>query len=382
MSCLQKFFTVPRKDEILLLFSGGQDSTGLTFLLLLKSSKKEFLLVHINEFVQVDNYEIFTHIYLAGLYLQLPIIFTIFPKNFLLSNEMKLREKRYNAGKRISNFYQIANLFTAHTKTDLIETYLLNFYRGTFLNSVTNVLTNKILLNKTYHTTLKKNLFHLYPLKSESNFFFYRKLRRTAKSKLFVKVRKYEKKTRNFHYLSLYKKNISVLKRPLKDLKRKTIQKLNHNIKSPIYYDQTNKLLDYNRNRIRYHLIGYIAKFLNSDFENSLNLSLKNFNVETQVRGEVERLIKQSVLLNRFDVRFLILDKKNFQLLSRRNSNFLGSLNISSLTNLLIKTILSESQFSNYLLVSSDSIYYVSTTLIKIEIVNWVTWDSNPELIG
>ena len=115
---------------ILIAISGGQDSACL--LLIILQLKKQFELqiglIYCNHLWKTANLSQLIHILKFSYILSQPLYFsTYFTKVF---NETKSRNRRYKVLARVAEFYSYSTILTGHTKTDYLETVLLNLFRG------------------------------------------------------------------------------------------------------------------------------------------------------------------------------------------------------------------------------------------------------------
>ena len=134
--------------NILISFSGGQDSICLMvlFLQLARQFDLYFGLVYCNHLWTLNSLYKFPHI--------LKIIFNISKNSFFaIATKKKFNEKnsriwRYFTLYRISQFYSYKVVATGHTRTDQVETLLLNLFRSAGKNGVKVFLTNEFIMNK------------------------------------------------------------------------------------------------------------------------------------------------------------------------------------------------------------------------------------------
>nr|YP_009105295.1 hypothetical chloroplast RF62 [Pedinomonas tuberculata]AIT93949.1 hypothetical chloroplast RF62 [Pedinomonas tuberculata] len=243
-----------------LLFSGGQDSSMLIFLYLIKKTHEESLFLTISHESQVDSFFLFSHSFFFTVFFQNSFSFNFlnFNKNsfFFKKTEKNLRRKRYQISVRNNIFYKTFDIATAHTKTDFLETLLLNVLRGTGVKGLSLDFKHLLLISKDYHRFL---IF--------LNF---------INSLILFKTTYKFKRKKNYHIsINLLKKKKVI--RPLILNSRITFLRMSKKIRLALFIDRTNSVLEIKRNRIRRHLIFYIQFFFNSNFENLFFHSSKIF---------------------------------------------------------------------------------------------------------
>nr|WEM32124.1 hypothetical chloroplast RF62 [Ostreobium sp. TRHA14-720] len=136
------------KENILISFSGGQDSFCLIFLILQLMNQFQISVgfIYCNHLWSLDNIYKLTHLLKIGFIIHKPTFFTITSKKIF--TEEKARIWRYSSLNRISIFYNYKIIFTAHTLTDQIETLLLNLFRGSSKRGVTSLFIKQFIRNK------------------------------------------------------------------------------------------------------------------------------------------------------------------------------------------------------------------------------------------
>ena len=142
--------------NILLAFSGGQDSICLLLILLqLKNQFNiEISLIYFNHIWTNDNLKQLIHLIKISFCLNQTFLFSMANNKYF--NEHSSRVWRYGNMSRIANFYNYKFLSTSHTLTDRIETLLLNLFRGSSLEGLIALRSNQFIKNKyTKHFYLK-----------------------------------------------------------------------------------------------------------------------------------------------------------------------------------------------------------------------------------
>jgi tRNA(Ile)-lysidine synthase TilS/MesJ len=375
----------------LVLFSGGQDSIFLAWLFLLVNNRNRILMSHTNHFSQLDSFLCLYHCFLIFHQIQFPGVINFFPvvknyKNQLTENFF--RENRYRQNFRVSEFYHCLDLLTAHTKSDKIETILANFIRGTTFFSLVSLFSNKTFFTFYYHQCLYIKDFDILNSKIEpEQFIFF-----ADKTKQLVQTYSLKIKPK-FHLRSKFI-TVKNLKRPLLDSSRLSVKKICNSTKIPLFYDRSNKLLLARRNRIRYHLLRYISIFLNPNFEEQIILLVESAKDPLELFKELlyfKKKLQKVVVPWQAKMKYSYELKKNSLLLDRQLfALFPSSLNYLSVLNLpdnfmkkkILEQLLENPSFSSYILMDETTICYLSAEFVQIEQFIWVTWDSNPELIG
>lgn len=365
----------------LVLFSGGQDSAFLLFLILLNYSRSEVNITYVNHFAQLDTSEFFFHGLLLSNSYQCKFIMSFLTWNSetrLPSKESSFRVYRYKTGTRLSVFYKNTQIFTGHTKTDKIETFLHNLFRSVSIFSAGNLLTEKVLKTQNYHRLIvlkrkkqgkicnDKNKFHFFSNKAKKDTFLNKNSKKSKKIFLSTNQNKY------IH-----------LVRPLTDFSRFSLTNFQRNFKNPLVYDRTNKSLNFIRNRIRYHLIRYIYYFLNPRFQQNLILFLTKLENTLTFENNLNTLAIFNIIKLSSNRIFIIIDRKLFSHYPQSvQQKITKNLSQNNFSNTYISELCKNITEQGYILLLEEEIIYFSSSFIFLEQDKWVTWDSNPELIG
>ena len=118
-------------ENLLISFSGGQDSISLLVLLFIIQSQNSLNLNLLwnNHLWHKDSFFISRHV------LKLSFLFKIAGHNTVTASsvktELKARHWRLKSSRRLESFYNCQRIVQAHSGTDKIETLLLNLFRGT-----------------------------------------------------------------------------------------------------------------------------------------------------------------------------------------------------------------------------------------------------------
>ena len=238
-------------NDLLLALSSGQDSIALYLVLvnIQKLISKDLTILHCNHFVQINNFIFINEIFKLAFLFNNPLLISSPTKH--VNTETHSQSWRHRIIRRSLEKIKVSDIYLAHTKTDKIETILLNLMRGSGLTGLTK-FENK--------TIFKKPSFFNSSIST-------RKLARID--------------CRNYIY-----------NRPLTFYSRKQIQILCNQNKLPNSIDQTNLNLSHKRNRIRLLLIPFIKFYFDKNIETQIN-DLSNIlnNDFNYINGNTDKII-------------------------------------------------------------------------------------------
>lgn len=226
----------------LLLFSSGQDSTCEFFFTLLQKQKNHIVLLTMNHEAQANNFLTLSHALCLTYFFQTRGLVILFKRPFFELGEEELRFFRYVSIVRIQHYYNFLFFSSGHTKSDLLETYFLNWVR-TFYSPDKNITFNsKILVQKSYFShKLNKKI--------------------QQKNKELDWKKKHKKKETVIMNFSGEKKVKTLYSRPLKQYSRKAISTLVEIKSLYLFIDFTNFDFTIMRNKIRRHILLYFDCF-------------------------------------------------------------------------------------------------------------------------
>nr|YP_009394491.1 tRNA Ile-lysidine synthetase [Vertebrata thuyoides]ARW63053.1 tRNA Ile-lysidine synthetase [Vertebrata thuyoides] len=255
--CIQNFLQNQNIRSILVSLSGGQDSILLIKILeeINKTHRKQLNIsyIHIdhqwksNSSKQIEHMVNYSKITNKNI-----IIYQIYQTNI---SEDACRKQRYYILKQHAIKYKYKLIITGHNKTDKIETFFQNIYRGSGIEGITSL---------NVHNSINNNIFILRPL------------------------------------LNIDKENIYWLCKKLQ---------------LPIWSDSTNYIYKIKRNRIRYELIPYINNFLDSRMKYNILSLIKNYYYENEyIKQNVIKLYLKSIHSLRIAINYQYISKHHFNL--------------------------------------------------------------------
>ena len=235
--------------------SFGQDSISLLFILfyIQEILNKSTHLLHCNHFYQTNNFYILREGFKISYLLNSNLIISCPISN--LETETNQRAWRHRIFKRSINMLNLNSIYLGHTKTDKIETFLFNLFRGGSLTNLTNF--------------------------TEKNTYFDHECFKTSNNNLFLKVNPYLE-------INLY--------RPLINSSRQTIKNLIKNNNIPNLIDYSNFDTKFNRNKIRLLLLPLLKVYFNTNIEEQIERSL--------IQAEIDNLYFKTKIIK-------LLNKKN-----------------------------------------------------------------------
>jgi tRNA(Ile)-lysidine synthase TilS/MesJ len=367
------------KSLSLMMISGGKDSIVLILVFLLFNKRNKFLITHTNHFAQLDSFISVYHSFQVFSQTQNPGTINLLPsfKNLnLFNNENEFREGRYKQTARISEFYHGETLITAHSQSDKVETILANLIRGTDIFSLPFLLIKKTVFRGEFHSLLSLTNFQIYRGQTITNSFLF-----FPKKKITV-VQKYSVKRKKSFYLKQNSIFVKKIDRPILFNSSPELKKVCKLTRAPLIADRTNKFISITRNRIRHHLVKYIGKNFNPKFERQMLRMFESINEQFGILNQYldvsKKVIKPSDTVLIFDRELIALfpnSVQNYILLKLIKKN-------KTIKTFFFEQLLENPSFSSYILIDENMICYMSPQSIHLENYFWVTWDSNPELIG
>nr|YP_009396347.1 tRNA Ile-lysidine synthetase [Polysiphonia scopulorum]ARW65533.1 tRNA Ile-lysidine synthetase [Polysiphonia scopulorum] len=248
-------------NQILVAFSGGQDSILLVYLLenFIKNNRANKIKVsyiYIDHQWKTNSYEQIKHI-IKYLKLTLNKIYIYQIKTNILSEDI-CRKYRGHIITQHAIEYKNEIIITGHNLTDKVETFIHHTIRGSSIESFNSL---------------------------------------SIESKV--------------------KKNITIF-RPLINIDREAIYWICKKLYLPIWSDVTNYLFNIERNRIRQELVPYIKKYMSQNIEKNISYLINNYLYENDyIKQNVIKLYIQSISTNKIAINYILLKKQNIILQMR-----------------------------------------------------------------
>lgn len=292
---------------VLVALSGGQDSMCLLFILvhLRNLWKLKVTGVWWNHFWQLESLNTMALLWKIHYYSHDPFLFGI--RIHVPNSEEKARNWREKMFRRSLVFSNAQTVMTAHTASDSIETSLFNLFRGTSSQGINSLLESKTVYptqvefdsisqdwfdypfsvsycryslkqipesecgSRWRSTTAGSSVIQSPQLSSQTLFqpdFFH-----FFQATCYLPVQKIDFESASpIKFFSSQKTSYHTLKlvRPLLGFTRYDSKQLLKFFDLPVYPDQTNRLLNYTRNRIRKQFLPLLRVFFNSQIDQSL----------------------------------------------------------------------------------------------------------------
>ena len=147
-NCITKSNFLLINKVVLISYSGGQDSSCLIILLMLLKRQLSLLfeIIYCNHFWSLNSLYDGLYTFKLSFSLNKKTIFALnIKKNF---TEKLARLWRYSTIYRVSQFYSVKVILTAHTQTDRIETFFLNLFRSSSKDGFSMFTNNRIIISK------------------------------------------------------------------------------------------------------------------------------------------------------------------------------------------------------------------------------------------
>ena len=242
-------------DKTLIAISGGQDSLYLIKLITellnknnIKINKRNRIsYIYVDHQWRKDSYAQIRHIinYVklanANIY--------IYQLNKKIMSEKISRIYRYHIIFKHAIKHKYKTIVTGHSKTDKIETFLQNFFRGYGIEGITSLISS---------VKLNPNIYLL---------------------------------------------------RPLLDTERTTIYWICKKFCLPIWSDTTNYLYSICRNRIRYELVPYLKNYFHINIEKNINYLLMHY----YINNEYIKQNTMKLYLNLLNMRYIAINHKKLR---------------------------------------------------------------------
>jgi tRNA(Ile)-lysidine synthase len=223
----------------LIAVSFGQDSITLVFILFYINQvlKQSIHLLHCNHFYKANNLYILREGFKISYLVNSNLIISCPINN--LQTETKQRLWRHRIFKRILNLVNLNSIYLGHTKTDKVETFLFNLFRGSNLTNLSN--------------------FNYQNIYSEHECF------KNSPNKLIIKINPISK--------------IEIC-RPLFNSSRQTIKNIINSNKIPNLIDYSNFDTKFSRNKVRLLLVPILKIYFNKNIETQIERALTQAEID------------------------------------------------------------------------------------------------------
>lgn len=240
----------------LLAISGGQDSISLFFIfyILKKQWNINIYCIYCNHLWNKETF--YNYLHLSKIFFSFKINFFYILTIKKIYSEQRARNWRLKMYFRLLSFSKSNTIITGHTESDVSETFLLNFFRGSGTTGLSSVKTRK------NFTQIRKNFFR----NSNDDFSKFKKLKKKFFFKKTIVQKIFFKKIfiqSNLFFIFKQKRTSFNILRPLLTLSRYSIHQTTIDLKLPIFPDKTNEKICYQRNRLRKQLLPYLRFFFN-----------------------------------------------------------------------------------------------------------------------
>lgn len=313
-NCKAELFLLP-KSRLILASSAGQDSTLLYICFLILQSQWSFLIttIYCNHLWQKESSQLILH--LLDFYYLTHVDFITTSTIEYLPNERSSRIWRYNLIERLAFFNQSKFILLGHSKSDQLESFILNLLRGSGSNGLTSL------------STRRSNYFPKFRCFSEK------------KQQVYPIDKIVNKYNTNFKS----NKNISILwvLRPLLKCNRYEVSMLVYYHRFPVWTDKTNFYMEYNRNRIRFELLPLMRFYFNQSLDFSILRCSQILNQELEFIQSLTYSALKYSLVSILDNKLIIHNKTFFYALPYifQKRIILESLKILKLPNITFQII-------------------------------------------